>query len=213
MSLEQIIDNILGSIELKPIDRLTKVMNGPLWLKCKYGKKLIAYLEDNPEYEKFNNRMQYLGSSGSNTTLQSLADWLVERANDIGTSQAIKELNIYNSSSEVTVYGIMLLSGVYIEDEYTFCNNVRLVNEWGIPNKNITVDIYHNFMNSILPLPIIKSVFLLPFTQKVHHIKKNELDNGNYFTSMPIEKIEETKLCLILARNLFGVHSISHGTI
>ena len=157
--------------------------------------------------------MHYIGNSGSRINIKQLADWLVERSNETTPVNAINELTQYNNSKEVTVYGIMLLTAIYIDYDYTFCNGVQIVKESSIPNKKIALEISNLQFNSILPLPRIQSVFIVPYTHKVFHISDEDNEQSNYFTNMPIGLLQDTKLCLILARQLSGVHSISYSTI
>ncbi len=217
MRLLEILEEVIKTADLREIDSITKAINGPLWLKSESGQRLIDYLNQDVKYEKFNNHLQYLGNNGWNVTLDKLADWLVERAKEVGGSKAIEELEQYLSSKEVVVYGIVLLSSVYIEEEYIFCNDVKIVNGRGIPNKKLTYTILNNLLNPSLPLPAVDSVFIVPFKYEIKHLsqEENHLNNSTFsnVSTIPIEKIEDAKDCLILTRCLYGIHTIAEGVI
>ena len=93
-SLINILNSILQSAEIKPMSGLEKAMHGPSWLKVDAGKDLLSQLTSDPEYNIFDQHLQSLGNSSTSTEIKELADWLVERAIVVGSSQAIDELNI-----------------------------------------------------------------------------------------------------------------------
>lgn len=189
-------------------------MHGPSWLKLDAGEDLLSLLNTNSEYKKFDQRLQSLGNSAASTELRDLADWLVERAINVGSAQAIDELNTYNSSAKVEVYEVMLLASVHIDAEYRFCNGVELIYPHTLPNEYLASNIIHNTYNSVLPLPKVESVLMVSFGQEVSHTS-NTSSNANILNpNIPVRELEETKLCLALARPIsYGIQAIGHGTV
>ena len=213
-SLKNIIDTILDSAALKPMGRLEKAISGPTWLKLEAGSDLLDLLSSKPEYGNFDQHLQSLGNSSSSTELKDLADWLIERANSVGSTQAIDELNAYNNSHEVKVYEVMLLASVHIDSEYRFCNGVELIHAHTLPNQYIASNIINNSFNSVLPLPKVESVLMAPYNQEISHISNTEMNAGACSPNIPVNELEEARMCLALARPInYGIHAIGHGTV
>lgn len=217
LSLEEMVEKIITTVEQVNLGRLEKAINGPVWLTSKYGTKLVELLSTNAKYDEFCNHIQYLGNGGSQTGLKNLADWIVERAYVVGSNQSVQELNRYLDSNNIEIYEISLLANIYIHNdtrkEYIFCNGVSLIDESSIPNKLVATNIIHNLHNSILPFPRVESVLIKAFTQKRLHQSSYTDTFVHPNIESPIIDLEETKLCMILARQLRGVHSIGSGVI
>lgn len=164
MSIPDILDKIIQIDEFKNFINLmdsphvypTITMYGYPWEKSKDWNDLISLLEQNKDFEKFNNKMQQLGSSANRVYLKDLAVWLIVRSYKVGVKQAIIEVKNYCSEKEVTVYVVMLLLNIRPDESFTFSNGVQIVNEKSIPSQRITKDIWHNLVNSPLPFQMFK---------------------------------------------------------
>lgn len=225
MSIPDILDKIIQIDEFKNFINLmdsphvypTITMYGYPWEKSKDWNDLISLLEQNKDFEKFNNKMQQLGSSANRVYLKDLAVWLTVRSYKVGVKQAIIEVKNYCSEKEVTVYVVMLLLNIRPDESFTFSNGVQIVNEKSIPSQRITKDIWHNLVNSPLPFPNVQSVLIHPLKHEVIHENNPDLSQTNKVIydnyDIVIKKMEDVKECLILSRNLYGVHSMAHGII
>lgn len=217
LSLEEIVEKIITTVEQVNIVRLEKAIKGPNWFSSEYGNRLVDLLSNDAKYNEFSNHIQYLGQAGSQTGIKNLADWIVERAYTVGSRQSIKDLDDYLNSEEVEVYVLSLLTSIYFKSndtkEYTFCNNVKLINAELIPNKTVSSNIIHNLHNSILPFPRVKTALIKIFKQKKQHESCNSSSLQSVNIESPTIDLEETRLCIILARQLAGAHTIATGVI
>lgn len=214
LTLKDILDELIEAGEPKQMSGLEKAMHGPSWLNLETGRNLLVLLEKSPEYEIFNQQLQSLGRTACSTEIKDLADWLVERASRVGIEQSINELNTYIESPNVNVFEVMLLASVYIDDEYQFCNGVKIIKPHQIPNEYLATNIVHNTFNSVLPLPRVQSVLIATYSQEVKHWSNTGPSEKTPSPDIPINDLEEARLCLALARPIGrGIHSIGHGTI
>jgi len=214
LTIKDILDEIIEAGEPKQMSGLEKAMHGFSWLNLEAGRNLLALLEKSPEYDIFNQQLQSLGKTAWSTEVKDLADWLVERASRVGSDQAINELNTYIESPKVNVFEVMLLASVYIDDEYQFCNGVKIIKPHQIPNEYLATNIVHNTYNSVLPFPQVQSVLIARYSQEVKHWSNTDSSGKTPLADIPINELEEARLCLALVRSIGrGIHSIGHGTI
>lgn len=83
-----------------------------------------------------------------------------------------------------------------------------------MPNQRLAANISGNSIGSIIPLPAVESLLLIPYNQKVVHTSNVATKAQRYRPQIPVMALEETKLCLALARPIgFGIHAICHGTV
>ena len=109
MSIPDILDKIIQIDEFKNFINLmdsphvypTITMYGYPWEKSKDWNDLISLLEQNKDFEKFNNKMQQLGSSANRVYLKDLAVWLIVRSYKVGVKQAIIEKSLVNAKAEL----------------------------------------------------------------------------------------------------------------
>ena len=213
-NLENILDKIIQSKELKPIGKVEKAIHGPPWLKLESGKDLLRLLHSQSDFCKFDKHLQYLGRSGSSTEIKDLADWLVERAIAFGSKQAVDELITYISSDDIEVLEVMLLAAVFINTEYKFRNGVELIHSKSLPNHFLSSNLKNDSINSVIPFPWVTSLLVAPFRQKIVHIINTDMNSTSPPVYIPLKELEEVRLCLVLARPIgFGVHPIAHGTV
>lgn len=213
LSLEEMVEKIITTVKQVSMGGF----NGPIWMTSEYGAKVVELLSTDSKYNEFCDHLQYLGRGGSSTDIKKLADWIIERAYVVGSNQSVTELSKYLDSDDIEIYELSLLANIHIDSdtskEYIFCNGVKLINAAFIPNKSVALNIIDNLYNSILPLPRVESVLIKAFRQK-------KLHQSSYATKLlspniesPLVDLEETRLCMILARQLRGVHTIATGII
>lgn len=217
LSLEEMVEKIITTVNQVNMGVLEKAIHGPIWMTSVYGTNLITLLSTDPKYNEFCNHIQYLGRGGMPTGIKNLADWIVERAYVVGSNQSFAELSQYLDSDEIEIYELSLLANIYIHSdttkEYKFCNNVKLINASCIPNKSVSSNIMHNLHNSIIPLPRVEFVLIKSFNRKKLHRTSTSSNFSIPKIESPIIDLKETRLCMILARQLMGVHTIATGII
>ena len=86
------------------------------WLESQEVQKLIESLREDANNKKFDDKMQYLGGFGVRVTISDLGSWLMDRSEIVGTEQAIAELDDYNASESIDVFGLMPLASVHIAE-------------------------------------------------------------------------------------------------
>lgn len=211
-SLSDLIDAVIETtvpVMQSPIERARQ---GPCWALTDAGKSLVDRISSDPKFVEFDKHLQLLGNGASVTDLSQLADWLVERAKVVGGKGAERDLLQYLDSDEIEVYAIMLLADVYLNAEYKFCNNVEIINSTSLPNKSFADTILNDSFSSRLPLPRVYSLLVSPYSQKRFHWPNTESETKMPMTEYPSNALEETKLCLVLARSR-SIQVIASGTI
>ncbi len=213
-SLKDLLDDVLSSYDARPMSGLEKAILGPSWKKLKIGEDFLEAVKAKQEFKTFDECLQMLGNSAASTKIIELADWIIERANKVGSEQALKDVNKYLSSSEVEVYELMLLASLHIDAEHEFCNGVKLIQPQSIPNEYLATRIIRDSINSILPLPRVESALIIPYKQTKFHVRNTE-DNIKFpRPKIPYEALEDVMLCLGLVRPIgYGIQVIGHGTL
>ncbi len=213
-TLVSVIDEIIKLAPIEPLEGLQKAISGPSWLKLDVGNDFLNQIKSIPEYQNFDQCLQSLGTRACSTKMMELADWLIERARLVGSHQAIEEIDTYCDSEKVQVHEVILLAGVNIDSEFRFCNDVELIHSHSIPNRYIARNIVNNYFNSVLPFPKVHSVLIASYDQEISHISNTDMMAKAPVPNIPIDKLKETRLCLVLARPVgYGVHSIGHGSV
>lgn len=213
-SLSELIDSVLETSTPMAQSPIGKAMNGPYWVATEAGKLLVAHISFDPKFTGFNGHLQMLGNGARSTDLVYLADWLVERAKMVGSRTAENDILKYIDADEIEVYATMLLADVHLnaDAEYTFCNNVQIINTSSLPNKLLAETILNDSFTGILPLPRVYSLLVLPYSQKKFHWPNTDSETKMPMTEFPITPLEATKLCLVLARSR-SIQVIASGTV
>lgn len=169
-------------------------------------------------FDLFVDQLQRLGKSGSLTSQNELAGWLVERAQEVGSEQAVAEAREYSTADEIEVFEVMLLASVYGDARsYPFCNGVVFAMPEKLPMKKFARKFINTEFYSPIPLPKVVGVLYAPFIQSVCH-KPSQFDLDEPRDSepfkVPIDPLLDVMRCLALARPpKCGVQAIAHGTV
>ena len=167
--LLELLNNVLKTGPLKPQSNIDKAIKGPNWLESKAGKDLLDYIKESSEYQLFNGHLQYLGNGGRSVDQLNLADWLVVRAFRTDSTQAESDLRRYLCSDEFEAFSVFLISCLHVDDEFKFCNGVKLIKATSFQNTDFREDIIVNSYGHGLPVARIESVLFKPFTTKRFH--------------------------------------------
>jgi len=211
--LIEYVERIIGKPPFEVQSGIERAINGPGWAKTQAGQELVQYLEGSERYQIFNEHLQYLGSHGSSVSLTDLANWVVGRSFLTTPVQASKELNEYVDSTDFEAISIFLISGLHTEDEYEFCNGVKLLNATAINNRRLSEGVIVNSYGHGLPVPRIESVLCKTYKNTISHKPNTEFDKSRNKQDVPIEPLEDVRLALILVRPDYGVHTIAHGAL
>lgn len=191
-----------------------KAINGPLWKDDEIGKILFELISNNKEYAIFDNHLQALGNGASNTTIQDLVDWTINRARRVGADTTIEELDAYVSSTEVKVDLIELIVGVYLDCEFEFSNGVRFTSPNNISDSSLASAICNESFGIRTPLPQVTAVSIIQFEQPINHRINTDIESKRVTVELPNESLRAARLCLSLARPVdYGVHSIASGVV
>lgn len=194
-----------------------KAREGFLWKDNEYGKNFLGLLKNDEKYLIFDNHLQAIGNVATNTSFSELIEWLLNRARIAGAEKAVEEVEIYLDSSEVEVEFIELVVGLLAEQEYTFCNGVKLTSPHNIKNAMLANDLVAESFTRRTPHSDVTAVFIHPYIQKIQHIKNT--DEQPHFTGIShikeiSEKIEDTAMCVSLARNVkYGIHPMASAIV
>lgn len=206
------LDKIFELDCLQSLSPIEKAIHGPSWSNTEEGKSLIEYLENDNRYSKFNAHLQLLGNGGVIVSFLKLADWLVERAAVAGSEQAEKDVDKYIKSESYEAYAVMLLANIYIDNEYEFCNGVKLIYAQSLNNKWLAQSVAINSYGHALPLPKTDSILVSPFQHTKHHWPAVGSDEEIPKVDIPLNSLEEVRACLALARPIGqGMQSIATG--
>lgn len=168
----------------------------------------------------FDKHLQYLGNSGSITSLYDFTDWLIERALQVGAAQAAGEARTYSTSTEVEVFEVLLLADTYSNPRsFQFSNGVVFAMPEALPMRGFAEGCIGREFWSPMPLPKVVGVLFKGFNQPVKHtpsvrdaVENEEADLGPIDT--PLDNLMDVARCLTLSRKpRFGVHKIAHGTV
>ena len=95
-----------------------------------------AVLKAQPDLAIFDGRTQEVGGAGHGigVSLHHLATWLVERAIDVGTDQAVADLSQYVDGHHFPVTEAVALAGVIPEHDADLGDGIRLVSISEVPS-------------------------------------------------------------------------------
>lgn len=100
--------------------------------------KMSDMLHKSRLFDAFNNKMQFIGSSGNPMDYDELTKWLIIRGKKTSPMQAIDELYNYIENDNFEVNNILWLDGVYLEKEYQIGENVFLCPENSLMNEQLS---------------------------------------------------------------------------
>lgn len=188
-------------------------MDGPLWKNDPNGITLLELLGNIKDYSIFNNHLQYLGNSGSNTTIENLADWLINRSRFVGATKAISELDFYMTSKEVEVDYIEPILETISERDFEFVNGVKFLSASNLRNKLFANYIVAGWESSLIPMPRVIRCLSCSYMQTVQHTSNLEYV-AFPIQELPFEKTEDVRLCLSLARSVeYGIFHIGSTSV
>lgn len=163
--------------------------------------KIIA---EDSRFDIFFNHCHKLGAA-SGTFFKGELDFpnqIIQRAKDIGTENTIKEILDYLNADEIHIKYAYLLYGIHIDTEYTFSNNVSLINTSSLDDSRMK-----DFLYNSSTLTGGHNTALL-ITDYITH--KEYYDNHNPrqtdWTKVEvleelIQKLDDTRLMLSLGRD------------
>ena len=212
--LSHYLEDVLSTGDLQSITPIEKAIHGPSWSKSEQGKALIQHLSSTDAYSEFNGHLQMLGVGSIIVSLENLGDWLVERASSDGVAQAEKDLSEYNNSDAFKAYAIMLLANTHIDNEYEFESGVKLIHASSLQNDLLNKSIQINSHEHSLPLLRTECILAIPFEHKRFHWSSTGQDTEKPDIEIPYSLLEETKLCLVMARPIRrGIQSIATSVV
>lgn len=220
MVIEEIISKILKDPEYLKFYEWTKAVQVDAtfslehftWERFQYWDELITELKRDNQYEKFDNKMQYMPTGASRVRIEDVGNWLLRQSKEIGIKNALEILNNYNTSETMKVYVIMTIMSNRPYSEYLFSNGVQILNQdkIGKINKKLSSDLLLDSISSTVPLPHIASIFAYSVKKKIKH-ENDVIDyEKDLDYSFALEKINNVKECLVLSRGLKGLHTMAH---
>lgn len=189
------VEELKNAMKRNNVNLYVRQMNSP---KENYiFPKMCELLHQSGEFEIFNNKMQFIGSSGNPMNFDELTKWLIIRAQKTSAEQAIDELIKYSENGSFEVRNILWLDGVYLEKEYKLADNIYLCPENSFMNEQ-----FNKMLNGIeiskVPT-IIPSAYLY---EKVNHPKIHRFeDEEPKFIRFNYDKLEPVMLLMHLLRN------------
>lgn len=185
------------------------------WERFRYWDELISVLKKDNIYDKFDNKMQHIGSGALRVTIENVANWLLRKSKERGVKRALEILNNYNISETMQLYVIKTIMTNRPDNEYLFSNNVQILNQniIGKINGKLASDLLLDSIRSSVPLPSINSIFAYPVEKKIEHYNDVKDFEKDLEYPLAIEKINNVKECLILSRGLNGLHTMANKYI
>src|SRR5437667_935691 len=87
----------------------------------------VAVLKQQTDLVIFDDHMQQIGSSATRVSLEGLARWLIRRAMEVGSEEAVAGLRRYISSSTYPVEETFLLGGVTVDETNEVADEITLL--------------------------------------------------------------------------------------
>ena len=160
--------------------------------------ELVKELRNHPELIIFDDKMQVLENSRYGVDYDSLGNWLVFRALQVGTDNAIADLERYVNNSHFEYYQTMALSGIQIEDELQFTNGIKLVPLSSIPD-TIHKVMLENFMSPFGTLARPSTALIRTLSHpRIHLSSKDDLPRNTNTLIDWRREFEDVRLCLTL---------------
>lgn len=140
--------------------------------------KMCDMLHKCDKFESFNNKLQYIGSSGNLMDFDELTKWLIIRGQKTSSKQVVDDLYSYIENELFGVTNILWLDGAYLEKEYQIGENIFLRPENSLMNEQLSKLITGVEISKV---PIIQpSAYLY---ERINHSKihKNEDEEPEFF--------------------------------
>lgn len=202
-------DNIINSYEIIDYYYPTPL---PEWKRSDEYLDLLNYLETLEELNLFNERMQYIGTSARRITIKDLCDWLILRAKDTTPQEAYSNLSDYIENDSFVAYAIMILSGLYVDDNFSLGDEIEIIKPTTLNNKHLQLSLFKNEQN-ILPLLRVDSILRIPVKHKKLHLKDGGSDSYTTVTIETYKKLNDIRLLFSLLSNSRGPQSIGYSLI
>ena len=156
-------------------------------------------VEKADQLQPFDEMLQCLGGGGAAVCRTKLADWMIQRAQIVGATQTVRNVESYIQHDSFDAYQIMLLSTPNIEEEADLAENIRLVPIQKIPSERLLKNIGMDQLYTILPAPRPSGALIRKFRHKKEHISQI---GESHFQYKPegFEVLDDARLCLTLAR-------------
>lgn len=208
---QKLIEHLNELVVLFPRDNrhlIIRALEGPAWINDKKGIECLELIRKIPELEMFNDKMQPLGKVAARVSHKKLLDWLLIRTMEGSAEEAIISLIDYFSNKTAEVELIELLTGVYSDLNYEFCNGVIFSKIHELNNSNLSSSLQRETL-LFTPIPTVSSILSIKFDHPIKHYSSDE-KNKNLDFMIPNQEIEDAKLCLSLATSVkIGIFSIS----
>lgn len=210
----ELIESVCATVPIDKRDPITKALKGPLWKDTEQAPKILEIIKNETSFEIFDNHLQELGFSSIIVTIDQLIDWIIQKSYIVGPKQAINYLIDYVKSDSVEVDFVELIIETLAENEFEFCNGVKLTSPHNLRNSYYANLFVSESYYSRTPLPKISMVLIKPYNQPIHHFKSDGSASKFLKTEPPREDLNDVMLCLSLARQPeYGVFSVAQTTI
>lgn len=153
---------------------------------------LLSLLRAEPEFEPFDGYMQVLANSASRVEYGTLALWLLTRAQEVGASQAILDLDRYLAADQLPCTYTFALAGIKLPSPCSLGSGIELVPWDSLQASKQKHSIYGKFfMGSPPHLPT--AALLRPVTLPKFHVR--EPDFKVHGSDLPHEELLDALLC------------------
>ncbi len=176
--------------------------------------ELVRHISKNKDLECFNEHVHRLGDQGSSFSYTEFAEALVRRARVVGSEKTLKEVMGYINSQMLNLQYVFLLANVHIDDNYTFCNKVRLQKTFDLEDSSLKDHLVEQMRDPQIGSRRVYVVLCADYEAEKCHYPNTETGVGFNQNSMPPHQtIEDTRLILSLARSNFGIPLIASAVM
>lgn len=151
-------------------------------------------IANEPKLDIFDDTMQVFGDSATRVERQRIADWIIERANDVGCHQAYLDVCQYLDNDTYQATHVMLLAGLIPKESVEFGNGIRLESIHTIPKSTFRDQLIRDqfsILSSRSPCVLVDTVQLV----KIHGDEPDFDDS----IDLSIEKFDDIRLILSIA--------------
>lgn len=155
-------------------------------------EKLVAELRTLPEFAPFDDKPQSIGAASVIASLPNLANWMLQRAANVGCEAAVRDLYRYLTSDRIPFRKIMVLAGAKIEASLRLAGGIELIPFQELPQstwKTAVVDYFGRSWANYKPSAALQQPFLHP-RQQLHQPARTIHNDGQF------EELEDVRLCM-----------------
>lgn len=124
--------DVIGKMASTDDIQLAMALHDPKRCHPSVGKLLEA-LRAEPTLAISDGKMQVLANQSTRMELSNLAEWLIRRGRDVGTTQAVADLQRYVDASEIPLHSTLGLTGLKVDCQCDLGFGIALIPWESIP--------------------------------------------------------------------------------